>query len=278
MALLQPKVPFWVCPCVRWNPYSCSVWWLGMATKKGTIFPKQIVATKMRAFFSVWTQIVFAYFLKNDIFTKKKHFSSQPPKKHYFFWFFFEIFLFHFFHIVPFTCSNIKKTKTKSAHFFSKTLFWHPDKLLKKYFRTPTRYLCSFRPAKNTIKLGKNKQKKILDGFSTQPWTDFQLKNPQILDGFSTLQHIHIYIYRYTHVHTGCCLGKTATKKSLPKILQWEHHFWKKWHSLCRKFQKMHFFSRSRTSKIRKHYVLGDFRQFLEQQLSKFMRSCPKTL
>ena len=42
------------------------------------------------------------------------------------------------------------------------------------------------------MKLGKNKQKKILDGFSTQPWTDFQLKNPQILDGFSTLQHIYI--------------------------------------------------------------------------------------
>ena len=112
-----------------------------------------------------------------------------------FFWFFFEIFVFHFFHILLFTFSNIKKTKTKSAHFFSKTLFLTPWQTAKKLFRTPTHYLCFFRPAKNTIKLGENKQKKILDGFSTQPWTDFQLKNPQILDGFSTLQHIYIVIY-----------------------------------------------------------------------------------
>ena len=51
MALLQPKVPFWVFPCVRWNPYFCSVWWLLMGTKKSDIFQKQIVATKMRTFF-----------------------------------------------------------------------------------------------------------------------------------------------------------------------------------------------------------------------------------
>ena len=40
MALLQPKVPFWVFPCVRWNPYFCSVWWLLMGTKKKWHFPK----------------------------------------------------------------------------------------------------------------------------------------------------------------------------------------------------------------------------------------------
>ena len=51
MALLQPKVPFWVFPCVRWNPYFCSVWWLLMGTKKSDIFQKQIVATKMRTIF-----------------------------------------------------------------------------------------------------------------------------------------------------------------------------------------------------------------------------------
>ena len=35
MALLQPKVPFWVFPRACWNPYFCSVWWLWMGTKKG---------------------------------------------------------------------------------------------------------------------------------------------------------------------------------------------------------------------------------------------------
>ena len=50
MALLQPKVPFWVFPCACWNPYFYSVLSLGMATHNRTIFQKQIVATKMRVF------------------------------------------------------------------------------------------------------------------------------------------------------------------------------------------------------------------------------------
>ena len=39
MALLQPKVSFWVFPRAFWNPYFCSVWWLWMGTKKDH-FPK----------------------------------------------------------------------------------------------------------------------------------------------------------------------------------------------------------------------------------------------
>ena len=69
-----------------------------------------------------------------------------------------------------------KRQKQKVHIFFRKPFFWHPDKLPKNYFRTPTHYLCFLRYPKNTIKLGKNKQKKILDQVLTQPWTKFWLK------------------------------------------------------------------------------------------------------
>ena len=128
------------------------------------------------------------------ILQKNKNFFTTTQKT-LFFLFFFEIFLFHVFHVLSFSFSNMKKTKTKSAHFFSKTLFWHLDKLPKNYFRTPTHYLCFLRYPKNTIKLGKNKQKKILDQVLTQPWTRFWLKKRQILDQVLTLQHIYIYTY-----------------------------------------------------------------------------------
>ena len=93
---------------------------------------------------------------------KKKTFSSQPPKKHYFSGFFFWNFLFHFFHIVLFTFFQHKKDKNKKCTFFFENPFLTPGRTAKTLFY----------------------------GFSTQPWMDFQLKNPRILDGFSTLQHI----------------------------------------------------------------------------------------
>ena len=82
-------------------------------------------------------------------------------------------------------------------HIFFENPFWHPDKLPKKYFRTPTHYLCFLRHPKDTIKLGEKQAKQILDRLSAQPWTDFQLKKRQILDRFSALQHNAIYIYIY---------------------------------------------------------------------------------
>ena len=166
-----------------------------MATKKDH-FPKTDSCNEnARLFFTVWTQIVFAHFSKKWHFYKKKSFFFTTTQKTIFFWAFFEIFLFHFFHIVLFTCSNIKNDKNKKCTFFFENPFFDTLTNCQKYFRTPTHYLCFFRPAKNTIKLGEKQAKKILDGISTQPWTDFQLKNPQILDRFSTLQHMHAYIY-----------------------------------------------------------------------------------
>ena len=133
--------------------------------------------------------------------------------------------------------------------FFSKTFFWHPDKLPKNYFRTPTHYLCFFRPAKNTIKLG-NKQK-ILDGFSTQPWTDFQLKNPQILDGFSTLQHIYIYMYMYF----GGMLpyfSVAKTWREFPKVVK-KKPFLTEFQSWCDSESAVPRRGRSKRSRTQKH-------------------------
>ena len=122
MALLQPKVPFWVFPCVRWNPYFCSVWWLGMATKKSTIFPKQIVATKMRAFFyRLNTNSVCLFFLKMTL--KKKPFSSQPPKNTIFLGFFWNLPL-PFFSYCPFDLFQHKKDKNKKCTFFCRKPFF----------------------------------------------------------------------------------------------------------------------------------------------------------
>ena len=164
-----------------------------MATKKSTIFPKQIVATKMRAFFyRLNTNSVCQFFKKMTFLQKKEHFSSQPPKKHYFLGFFWN-FPFPCFSYCPFYLFQHKKDKNKKCTFFFENPFLTPWQTAKKSFSHPYTLFVFFRPAKNTIKLGKNKQKTILDGFSTQPWTDFQLKNPQILDGFSTLQHIYVW-------------------------------------------------------------------------------------
>ena len=127
---------------------------------------------------------------------KKTSFLHKHPKNTIFLVFFFEIFFFHFFHVFSFSFSNIKKTKTKSAHFFFENSFF--DTLTnsqKKYFRTPTHYLCFFKIPKKHYKTGEKQTKKILDQVLTQPWTKFWLKKPQILDQVLTLQHIYIYMY-----------------------------------------------------------------------------------
>ena len=178
MALLQPKVPFGVFPCACWNPYFCSVWWLWMGTKKDH-FPKTDSCNENARFFYLPNTNSVCLFFKKCHFCKKHLLCSQPPQKHYFSVFFFLKFSFSMFFIFSlFSFSNIKKTKTKSAHFFSKTLFWHPDKLPKIIFAPYTLFVF-FRQPKNTIKLGENKQNKILDQVLTQPWTKFDSKKPK---------------------------------------------------------------------------------------------------
>ena len=126
---------------------------------------------------------------------KKTSFLHKHPKT-LFFWAFFEFF--HFFHVFSFSFSNIKKTKTKSAHFFSNTLFLTPWQTAKKLFSHPYTLFVFFKIPKKHYKIGENKQKKILDQVLTQPWTKFWLKKPQIVDQVLALQHIYIYILSFT--------------------------------------------------------------------------------
>ena len=148
MALLKPKVPFWVLPCACQNPNFCSIWWLCMGTKKGP-FSKNRLSQRQCAFcFTFRTEIVFAYFSKK-CHSNKKTLFFKTTQKHYFQFF-------PFFHFFSFALSNIKKTKTKNAFF--EPPFWHLDNLQNISS-------CFHRLPKNTIKLG------------NKSWTDFWLYN-----------------------------------------------------------------------------------------------------
>ena len=136
-------------------------------------------------FFTFRTQIVLAYFLKKDNFTKKKPFFFTTSFCNFIFPFFSCFLLFHFQH-------KIDKNKKCTFFFEKKTLFWHPDKLPKNIF-APLHTICVFKIPKKHYKTGET-SKKILDQVLTQPWTKFWFKKPQILDQVLTLQHIYIYM------------------------------------------------------------------------------------
>ena len=132
MALLKPKVPFWVFQCTCWNPYFCGVWWFCMVTRK-CHFPKTDSCNE-NAHFSLPSEHKCLSIFPPKCHFAKHAFCSQP--KTLSFWAFFWNLLFHVF-IYLFSFSNIKD-KNKKCTFFSKTLFWHPDKLPQTYFCTPT--------------------------------------------------------------------------------------------------------------------------------------------
>ena len=160
-----------------------------MGTKKDH-FPKTDSCNENARFFYLPNTNSVCLLFKNAISAKNLFVHNHPQNT--IFLFFFE-FCFPFFHIFSFSFSNIKKTKTKSAHFFSKTLFWHPDKLPKNYFRTPTHYLCFFKIPPKHYKIGENK-KNLGPSFDATLDQVLTQKN-QILDQVLNLQHIYIYIY-----------------------------------------------------------------------------------
>ena len=133
--------------------------------------------------------------------TNRNFFTTT--QKTLFFCFFF-IFLFSFsmfFMFCLFLFPTWKRQKQKVHIFFSKTLFLTPWQTAKKLFSHPyTLFVFFLDTQKTTIKLGKNKQTKILDQVLTQPWTRFWLKKPQILDQVLTLQHMYIYMAIYIYI------------------------------------------------------------------------------
>ena len=109
---------------------------------------------------------------------KKTSFLHKHPKNTIFLGFFWNC-LFPFFSCFLFSFSNIKKTKTKSAHFFSKTLFLTPWQTAKKLFSHPYTLFVFFKIPKKHYKTGEKQAKKILDQVLTQPWPSFDSKNPK---------------------------------------------------------------------------------------------------
>ena len=98
----------------RGNPYFCSVWWFVWLQK--SIFPKHIVATKMRVFYLPNTSGVCLFFQKCH-FCKTKLLLHNHPRTLFFSFFWncpfpcFHLFSFSFF-------PTYKRQKTRSAHFF----------------------------------------------------------------------------------------------------------------------------------------------------------------
>ena len=142
-------------------------------------------------FFTFRTQIVFAYFSKKWHFYKKKtSFLHKHPKNTIFLGFFWN-FLFPFFHVFSFSFSNIKKTKTKSAHFFSKTLFLTPWQTAKKLFSHPYTLFVFFKIPKKHYKTGEKQAKKNL-GPSFDATLDQVLtqKNPNLGPSFDSTAYM----------------------------------------------------------------------------------------
>ena len=144
MALLQPKVPFWVFPCACWTPFFVVFGDFEWAPKMDH-FPKTDSYNENARFFCTFrTQIVFAYFLKHAILTKKTFFFTTPKKHCFFLVFFFFLFSFSMFSSFLFWFIQHKKGQKQKMHFiFSKPFFWRPDKLPKNLF-APLHTICVF--------------------------------------------------------------------------------------------------------------------------------------
>ena len=181
MTFLQPKVPFWFFLCACWNPYFCSVWWFCMVTQKGDIFHKQTVATKMRAFSTFGTQIVFAYFQKWHF--NKKYLFFTTTKNNLFLGF-----PFPFFHFFSFAFSNKTRQKQKML-FFVENPFLTPQQPAQINIFAPLHTICDFKlPPKH---FGKTSKKS---------WTDFDSTLARFLtqtrpDFWQIFDSLYIYIY-----------------------------------------------------------------------------------
>ena len=91
------------------------------------------------------------------------------------------------------------------------------DTLTICYFRTPTHYLCFFRPAENTIKLGKNKQKKSWTDFQRNLGRIFNSKTPKSWTDFQLYIYIYIYIYFFFWFFLG---ATNLIRKNAPEFSQ----------------------------------------------------------
>ena len=141
----------------------------------------------------------------------KKHFSSQPPKKHYFSRLFLQ-FDFSIFSCFLFFVFQHRIDKNKKCTFFFENPFFDTLTNCQKIIFAPLHtILCFLRYPKNTIKLGKQANKKLGPSFDAT-LDQVLTQKTQILDQVLTLQHIYIYIsiyiymffYRFGYVALNC--------------------------------------------------------------------------
>ena len=172
MALLKPKVPYWVFPCGCWSPYFFVVFGDLAWSQKKWHFPKTDSVNENAQFF-FWTQIVFAYFSKNCHF-RRNIVLFATTKKHYF----------QFFSYFPCFSSFLlfflqhKKRQKQKMHFFFRKPFFDTPTTCPKFIFAPLHTICDLKNnAPNTTKFGKTS--KVLDLFLTQAWTNFWLKERQ---------------------------------------------------------------------------------------------------
>ena len=185
-------------PCACWSPYFCSVWWFGMVTKESAIFPKQIVATKMRVLLYLPNTNSVCRFFKQCHF-RKKIVHNHP--KTLFFSFFVEISFSKFF-IFLFFFFQHKKTKSRSALFFwkKKNFFYTLTNCPKNIF-AHLHTICDF----SDVRGKQAKQNLFWPSFWPSPGPSFDSKNPNLGPSFfdsTTHIHIHIHAYMRTYIHT----------------------------------------------------------------------------
>ena len=178
--------------CLLKPPYVYNVLSLGMATKKDH-FPKTDCCNEKALFFTVWTQIVFAYFSKKWHFYKKKQFSAQPPKNTIVLVFFLK-FSFSTFFILSFLLFPTWKRQKQKVHIFFRKPFFDTLTNCPKNISSHPYTLFLFRPPKTLSNWGKTSK--------TKSWTDFQRNLGRIFNSktpkswtYFQLYSIYIYIY-----------------------------------------------------------------------------------
>ena len=180
----KEKVSFLVLGNFRWNHYFYSFSWFTLFWSKKKFWPKQIVCTKMRVFFSLPdTNSVRQFLLKIHFFCFFT-FLDDHLKKTYFYRVF-GPFPFSFFSFFCFYFSNIKKEKTKNAIFFSKTSFLTSPKFCKNTILTHCCTICVSKNAQKHYKTGEKQWKKKLGPvFNFKLGPVFNFKTPKSWTSF----------------------------------------------------------------------------------------------
>ena len=141
-SFFQKKVSFLVLANIRWNHYFYSFSCFTLFWSKKKFWPKQIVCTKMRVFFSLPDTNSVRQFLQKNPFFDFSYFWMTTLKKHYFYRVFW-LFPFSFFLPFLFLYLQHKKVKNKKCNFLFENLIFDISKILQKhYFDTLWHYLC----------------------------------------------------------------------------------------------------------------------------------------